>query len=130
MSFFRINLSICKRTFLKQPEGQPAAVAAKIGKTMKSLQTFRNGGSSACHYTTFLAWLTIITSYLGLGNKMVRLGVDFYRRRLLKIRNNRNDFFSSDFSRFWRRSCRTLNHSSNICRFFLRGWAWLTAVKI
>ena len=77
--------------FLRHPERQDAAVAAKIGKIMENSRTFRNGGGCRCsasHYTTFLAWLTINTIYLGLGNKMVRLGADFNRCRLLQIRNN------------------------------------------
>ena len=73
-----------------------AAVPAKIAETAKNFPT--SLPPPPILFATFLVWLTIINIYLGVGNKMVRLGVDFNRRRLMKIRNNRNDFFSSDFS--------------------------------
>ena len=58
--------------------------------------------------------------YLGVGNKIVRLGADFDRLRLLQIRKKWcNFFFKSVFSRFRRCSRRTLNRSSKFFRFFL-----------
>ena len=95
------SLVYVELNFLRHLERYSAAFAAKIAETTKN-------SPLPILIATFLVRLTIINIYLGVGNKMVRLGADFNRRRLLQIRNNRiNFFFVSDFLRFRRR--RTLN---------------------
>ena len=62
---------------MRHLERYSAAVAAKIAQITKN-----SPPPILC--ANFLVWLTVINIYLGVGNKMVRLGADFDRRRLLQ----------------------------------------------
>ena len=80
------------------------------------------------HFTTFLAQLKIIIIYLGEGEKIVRLGTNFKRHRLLQIRKKLHNFLFRIVYLRCRHCCRfNLTRSSNI---FFREWAKLIAIEI
>ena len=89
-----------EKHFWSIPRAKAAAVAAKICKTSKNSPNGGRRRSSPWQSAPFLACLTIINNYLGLGNRICKIWAACNRRHLLRIRNNRHHFFKSDFWRF------------------------------
>ena len=84
-----------------------------------------------CTVHPCLACSTIINTYLGLGNRMVKFSATFKNYRLLQVRQKAPNFWKkSDFWRFCHRSRRTLTRASKIFHVSLRRWARLTTIKI
>ena len=79
---------------------------------------------------TFLVLLTIINVYLGVGNKMVRLGADFDAVASSKSEKSRYFYLNPCFFVIFTLLPPHFNGHIENFSAILRGWAWLTTIKI